>query len=54
VKNTDLNETVDESVKFLSPLAIAKEVELVGVISAVALRLGATIFNFNRSSLTWW
>jgi signal transduction histidine kinase len=39
VKNTDLNEIVDESVKFLSALAIAREVELVGVISATALPL---------------
>jgi len=39
LKNTDLNEIVDESVKFLSALAIAREVELVAVISAVALPL---------------
>ena len=39
VKNTDLNEIVDETVRFLSALAIAREVELVGVISVVALPL---------------
>lgn len=36
-KNIDLNEIVDETIKFLSGLAVAREAELVGVISPVVL-----------------
>jgi signal transduction histidine kinase len=36
-KNVDLNEIVDETLKFLSGLAIAREVELVGMISPLIL-----------------
>jgi signal transduction histidine kinase len=37
LENIDLNEIVDETIKLLSGLAIAREVELVGVISPVVL-----------------
>ncbi len=36
-KSIDLNDIVDETIKFLSGLAIARESELIGVISPVAL-----------------
>jgi signal transduction histidine kinase len=36
-KNIDLNEVADETIRFLSGLAVAREVELIGVISPVAL-----------------
>jgi len=36
-KNIDLNEIVDETIKFLSGLSIARETELVGVISPLVL-----------------
>jgi signal transduction histidine kinase len=37
LKNIDLNEIVDDTIKFLSALAIAREIELAGLISPVPL-----------------
>jgi signal transduction histidine kinase len=49
-KNIDLNETVDETIKLSSGLAIARKVELVGVIRRWFCQSRATVFSFGRSS----